>query len=110
MAIGDWTLRVTGAVERIDREDVDKSGRAPRYFFTYLIKPSALADVPDGAVVPELVPIRIKDIELDRMIKVAPQVGDRVVMTARASGAKPSSFYMASVEAAPAGLAADPSG
>ena len=99
-AIGDWTLRVTGEVVRVDQENVDKSGRAPRHFVTFHLKPGALADEPDGATVPELVPIRIKDVELDRLTAHRPQVGDRVVMTARASGARPSSFYLTAVASA----------
>lgn len=76
-AIGNWTLRVTGEVVRVDQENVDKSGRAPRYFLTFHVKPGALADVPDGAAVPALVPIRIKDVELARLTAQPPKVGDR---------------------------------
>ena len=99
-AIGDWTLRVTGEVVRVDQENVDKSGRAPRYFLTFHVKPGALADVPDGAAAPALVPIRIKDVELARLTAQPPKVGDQVVMSARASGAKPASFYLTAVASA----------
>ena len=53
-----------------------------------------------NAAVPALVPIRIKDVELARLTAQPPKVGDQVVMSARASGAKPASFYLTAVASA----------
>lgn len=95
-SIGDWTLRVTGEVVAIEREDLDKSGRNPRYMLTFRIRPSSV-DKPDGATVPDEIPVRIKDVELAKKLAPAPAVGDRVTVTARASGPRPATFYVASV-------------
>ncbi len=98
-SLGDWKLRVTGEVMAIDREDLDKSGRHPKYMLTFRIQPSSV-DAPDGATLPALIPARIKDLELDRLVKVRPAVGDRITVTARASGSKPATFYITAVAAA----------
>lgn len=58
-SLRDWTLRVTGEVVAIDREDLDKSGRAPKYMLTLRIRPSSV-EAPEGATVPNVVPVRIK--------------------------------------------------
>ena len=97
MPIGDWMLKVTGEVVRVEREDVDKSGRNPKYFYTFVVRSSALDAVPPGVVVPDEVPIRVKGAELERLTESPPKAGDRVVMTARASGEKPRTFYLVSL-------------
>jgi hypothetical protein len=98
-SLGDWTLRVAGEVVAIEREDLDKSGRHPKYMLTFRIEPSEI-EAPEGAVLPAVIPARIKDLELDRLVKVRPAVGDRIVVTARASGARPATFYITAVAAA----------
>lgn len=94
--LGDWTLRVTGEVVAIDREDLDKSGRHPKYMLTFRIRPSSV-EAPEGATIPDEIPVRIKDLELDRKVKARPVVGDRITVTARASGPRPATFYVATV-------------
>lgn len=96
-ATGDWILRVTGDVVGIDREDLDKSGRNPKYMLTFRIKPVEI-DAAHGATVPDEVPVRIKDLDLARIAKVPPAIGDRVRMTAKASGPKPATFTLQTVE------------
>lgn len=95
-SLGDWTLRVTGEVIAIDREDLDKSGRNPKYMLTFRIRPSSV-EAPDGATVPAEIPVRIKDLELAKKIAKPPAVGDRIAVTAKASGARPATFYLATV-------------
>lgn len=102
MPLSDWKVKVTGEVVRVDREDVDKSGRNPKYFYTFVVRPTALDAVPAGAVVPAELPIRVKGIELERITESPPKAGDRVVMTARASGPKPTFFYLTALETPPA--------
>lgn len=41
-SLGDWILRVTGEVVAIDREDLDISGRHPKYMLTFRIRPSEI--------------------------------------------------------------------
>ena len=94
--IGDWTLRVTGEIVAIEREDLDKSGRSPRYMVTFRIRPSAV-EKPDGATVPDEIPVRIKDSELAKKLAMAPVAGDHVTVTARASGPRPATFYVATI-------------
>lgn len=90
--IGDWELRITGEVVRIEKDDIDKSGKNPRYVLRLFVEGEPQG-VPEGAVVERPVPIRIKESEL----KVAVSVGARLQITARASGPKPTSFYASSI-------------
>jgi|GEM_PF-2146234 len=99
-AIGDWQLTATGEVVRVDREDLDKSGHNPRFMYTFVVRPVQLDGVPTGATVPAEVPFRIKGSELTALIPTQPQAGDRVVMSARASGAHPQTFYLTAVAGA----------
>jgi hypothetical protein len=96
-SVGDWILGVTGEVVAIDRENLDKSGRNPKYMLTFRIKPAEV-EVADGATVPDEIPVRVKDLDLARLAKVAPAVGDRVRMTAKASGPRPATFQLKTVE------------
>jgi hypothetical protein len=95
-SLGDWTLRLTGEVVAIEREDLDKSGRHPKYMLTFRIRPSSV-EAPEGATVPAEIPVRIKDLELAKKIEMPPVVGDRVTVTAKASGPRPATFYLATV-------------
>ena len=95
MALGDWTLTVTGVIARVDRENLDKSGKHPRYMLSFVITPEQL-DAPREATLPAELAIRIADRELARF-GPEPTVGERVTMTARASGPKPATFYLASL-------------
>lgn len=95
--MGDWILGVTGDVVAVDREDLDKSGKHPKYMLTFRIKPVEV-DVAEGATVPDEIPVRIKDLDLARLAEVAPAVGDRVRMTAKASGPTPATFTLKTVE------------
>jgi hypothetical protein len=97
-SIGDWQVKVTGAVVRVEREDVDKSGKNPRYFYTFVVAPSGLDGVPAGAELPVELPVRIKGAELEALTKKAPKAGDKVVLRARASGARPKTFYLVAIE------------
>lgn len=101
-ALGDWVLRVTGDVVAIEREDLDKSGKNPKYMLTFRIKPVEL-DVAEGATVPAEIPVRIKDADLARLAKTPPGVGDRVSVRAKASGPKPATFTITSIERLGAG-------
>lgn len=98
MSLGDWTLTVTGVVRRIDRENTDKSGKSPKYTLSIVVEPEKPEDViaPSEAVLPAELAIRIADRELPRL-GGEPKVGERVTMTARASGPKPATFYLASI-------------
>jgi hypothetical protein len=95
MALGDWTLTITGTVVRIDRENIDKSGRHPKFMLSFVMRPEQI-DAPPEATLPDELAIRIADRELPRL-GAEPRVGERVTMTARASGPKPATFYLASL-------------
>ncbi len=100
MSIGDWTLSVTGEIVRVDREDIDKSGKNPKFNISFVLRPSAVEGVPAGAIVPDEIPIRVRDRELSAMTKATLEVGDCVVMQAKTNGPKPSVFNMTAVEKA----------
>jgi hypothetical protein len=99
MTLGDWTLSVTGEVVRIDRENLDKSGRNPRHMLTFVVRPEAV-DAPAEATLPEELGIRCTELDLGRITKAPPAVGDRVEMKARANGPRPSTLYLTAVRAA----------
>ena len=94
--LGDWTLTVTGVVMRIDRENIDKSGRNPRYMLSFVVEPDGTPGsviAPAEAALPVELAIRIADRELARF-GTAPEVGEIVTMTARANGPRPQTFYL----------------
>lgn len=95
MALGDWILTVTGVVRRIDRENTDKSGKSPKYTLSIVVEPEKI-DSPPEATLPVELAIRIADRELPRL-GGEPKVGERVTMTARASGPKPATFYLTAI-------------
>ncbi|HVV83960.1 MAG TPA: hypothetical protein VHE35_12885, partial [Kofleriaceae bacterium] len=67
MTLGDWELAVTGTVARIDREDLDKSGRHPKYMLSIVLAPRTPPALPDGAALPAELAVRIKADELPRL-------------------------------------------
>lgn len=89
MNLDDWSVTITGEVVRVDRENIDKSGQNPRYIYTFVVKPSALDGMPHGATLGDEVSIRTRDQDLEKLAATAPAAGAQVVMTARASGARP---------------------
>lgn len=95
--LGDWVLRVTGDIVAVDREDLDKSGKNPKYMLTFRVRPVEL-DAAPGATVPDELPVRIKDSELAKLAKDEPGVGDRVRLSAKASGPRPATFYLTAIE------------
>ena len=103
MTLGDWNLTVTGDVVRIDRENLDKSGRNPKWVLGFVVRadgPDAI-DAPAGATLLDELVIRCRDVELARLTDAPPAAGDRVEMTARASGPRPAMFYLTAVRRLP---------
>lgn len=94
--LGDWQLTVTGAIVRVDREDLDKSGRQPKLMLSFVIEPETL-DAPPEATLPAELAIRIRDRELAQMIDAIPAPGDRVEMHARGNGPRPATLYLTAV-------------
>ncbi len=97
MSLGDWTLTVTGEIVRIDRENIDKSGKNPRYVLSFVIAPER-HDAPAEAALPSELAIRIKDSELAALAPAEPHVGQVVTMRARANGPRPATFYLTAIE------------
>ena len=95
--VGDWVLTVTGEIVRVDRENIDKSGRNPKFALTFIVRPTEGEGVPAGATLPAELPIRIHDRDLAKLIAREPVVGDRVVMSGKANGPRPATFYMTAV-------------
>ncbi len=94
-----WVMTAVGTVERVDRENVDKRGRNPKYIYTFYVRPERTEGAPAEASLPELLPVRAKDLDLQRMTgSPAPlAVGDRVELRARAAELEPTTFYLTAV-------------
>lgn len=97
MSLGDWTLTVTGEIVRIDRENIDKSGRNPRYVLSFVVAPET-HDAPAEATLPAELAIRIKDSELAALAPAEPRIGQRVTMRARANGPRPATFNLTAID------------
>lgn len=93
---GYWNLTAVGTITRVEREDVDKSGRNPKYMYTYALRPETTSGVPEGVTLPAELPLRAKSTDLERMLGSADPFaeGDRIEVTARGSDAAPTSFYV----------------
>ena len=61
MRSGDWAVTIAGEVVRVEREDVDKSGRNPKYFYTFVLRPIAPFDAPPGTTLPAEPAFRMPD-------------------------------------------------
>jgi hypothetical protein len=94
--LGDWNLVVTGEIVRVDREDVDKSGRNPKYFIQLTVRPRALEAPPEAQLGAQLV-FRIRDRELAAMLPREPAVGEVYRLTGAASGPRPELFYLKAI-------------
>jgi hypothetical protein len=95
--MGDyWMITAVGTIARVERADVDKTGRNPKYIYTFVLRPEHTAGVPDGVTLPAELSLRAKDVELERMTgSRAPfAAGDRVEITARGSDLTPTAFHL----------------
>jgi hypothetical protein len=95
---GDWSITITGDIVSINQEDVDKSGRHPKFFYEFLVWAESTDGWSGASRAPAEFRIRIKDVEFKRLTKEMLAVGDRVIMTARANGPNPSLFYLTEVK------------
>jgi hypothetical protein len=93
---GYWTMTAAGAIDRVERENLDKSGRNPRYMVTYFLRPERTGGVPDGVTLPDELPLRAKSAELEKMTGSPDPfaAGDRIEVSARGSDPTPTSFYL----------------
>ena len=97
---GYWVMTAVGTVERVDRENVDKRGRAPRYIYTFHVRAERTEGVPAEVSLPDLLPVRAKPVDLERMTgSPAPlAVGVRIQFRARAAERAPTTFYLVSLD------------
>jgi len=94
---GDWSLIVTGTIIQVNTIDVDKTGKHRKAFYEFSVRPDSMQGVMEGAQLPEVLKIRIKDMELSQLSKDSLNMGDGVVMTVMTNGPKPTLFYMTAV-------------
>ena len=92
MGAGDWTCIVTGDVASVEREDVDKSGRNPKWFYEFVVNAVAVEGLPEGRHLPPAVTFRVAGAELERLKVAPPEVGEHVIVTARGNGPSPELF------------------
>ena len=97
MTLGDWDLAVRGRIARIDREDLDKSGRHPQYMLSFVIDPEQPPALPEGALLPGELAVRIKGLDLQRLTKEELAAGDVVELTARANGPRPTTLRLTAI-------------
>lgn len=97
MTVGDWHLTITGTVARIDREDLDKSGKNPKYMLSLVIEPAHEPRLPAGARLPAELAVRVKLADLPRLTRDPIAPGDAVELTARAHGASPSTLALTAI-------------
>jgi hypothetical protein len=98
MSLGDWELAVTGTIARIDREDLDKSGRHPKYMLSFVVEPDLPPSLPEGALLPAELAVRVKSLDLPRLTRDELSPGDRVELTARAHGPRPSTLKLTAIK------------
>ncbi len=98
MTLGDWDLAVAGTVVRIDRENLDKSGRNPRYMLSLVIDPARAPEVPAGARLPDELAVRVKSEDLPKLTRDDIAAGDAVEVTARAHGPQPATLRLTTIK------------
>jgi hypothetical protein len=98
---GDWSLIVTGRIIGVGKEDVDKTGQHQKFFYEFLVRPDSVERPQVTASLPDEYAIRVKDADLHQLTSEMLAVGDRVVMTVRANGPRPTLFYLTAVKKLP---------
>jgi hypothetical protein len=91
---GDWTINATGTIVHVDKENVDKSGRHPKFVYQFLIHTETAEATLAGAHLPTDLAVHVRDQELLRIAGELLVVGDRVAIAARANGPNPAFFYL----------------
>lgn len=98
MTLGDWDLAVTGTIARIDRENLDKSGRNPKFMLSLVIAPAAAPTLPAGAQLPAELAVRVKSIDLPKLTPDPLAPGNAVELTARAHGPTPTTLRLTAIK------------
>jgi hypothetical protein len=98
MTLGDWELHVTGTIARIDRENLDKSGRHPKYLLSLVVTPAKVPVLPEGAMLPAELAVRVKSIDLPKLTPDELEPGDQVELTARANGPEPTTLRLTAIK------------
>ena len=94
---GDWNITLSGEIVATSRENVDKSGRNPKYFHEFLVRAATVEGWAGASAAPAEFTVRVKGTELQQMTDHALAIGDRVSMQARANGPHPTQFYLTAV-------------
>lgn len=96
MGSGDWILTATGAVVRVERENIDKSGKNPRFLLRIVLAPESVDAPPEARLSVELV-LQIQDRDLAKL-GPEPKPGARIKVKARGNGPSPATFYLTAIE------------
>lgn len=91
---GYWRIEVEGTVLSVNRENIDKSGRNPKWkiSFTMQVESPNPELLPPGYELTDQVPWSVKSTDLARMNQEEPRVGDRLRVTGQGDGLAPRSF------------------
>ncbi len=97
----DWRIAATGVVAQVRRQDLDESGRNPRFKLYLTLRPTVppVAEAPDANLAPELT-FGIRETELRRLSMRAPREGELWHFGGRASGQRPAHIILTSLSPA----------
>ena len=97
---GYWRIVVVGTVLSVTRENIDKSGRNPKWkiSFTMDVEPPNPTLLPSGYEITSNVFWSVKSNDLNRMNQDEPKPGDRLKVTGQADGVSPKSFGVKGLE------------
>ncbi len=91
---GYWMLEVRGTVVKVERKNIDKSGRNPKWMISFWMEcdPPATAALPPGYTLTQEIRWKVKSTRLKEWEQSEPVVGDRLQLTARGYGLSPELF------------------
>lgn len=89
MASGEWKLTCVGTLERIERQDLDKTKRNPNIKFVFHVRPDEMEAELEGVAMPESLRFGIMEKDLRRAGSGRPAEGMRLSLEGLATGVRP---------------------
>ncbi len=86
---GEWKLTCVGTLERIERQDIDKTMRHPKIKLVLHVRPSEMQAEREGVEMPELVRFGIMERDFLRMVDELPEEGALIAVEGIATGVRP---------------------
>lgn len=89
MSSGEWKLSCVGTLERIERQDLDKTKRNPNLKFIFHVKPDQMEAEQEGVAMPESLRFGIMEKDMRRAGTGKPAEGMRLALEGTATGVRP---------------------